>query len=128
MHIAGEDHGTGENMWIGHDVDASAGVESALDAIVDEAVLRPPASATALMKERAAWTREQLSDTGATGLFSFVREHDDGPLWDYPSQARVARDAGIPSVMLPRQVGMDPAAIAGAIEALTDDKRQDAPA
>jgi benzoyl-CoA reductase/2-hydroxyglutaryl-CoA dehydratase subunit BcrC/BadD/HgdB len=61
---------------------------------------RGPAAATASIGRRAAVTAERVRDTGAEVLLAVVREHDEGPAWDFPAQAAAV---DVPGVLLARQ-------------------------
>ncbi|MBB4932649.1 benzoyl-CoA reductase/2-hydroxyglutaryl-CoA dehydratase subunit BcrC/BadD/HgdB [Lipingzhangella halophila] len=59
-----------------------------------------PSAPRASIRRRAAHTADAARACRADALLSYVRDHDDGPLWDFPAQ-RAAAD--LPAVLVDRQ-------------------------
>ncbi|MBW0104523.1 2-hydroxyacyl-CoA dehydratase family protein [Pseudonocardia sp. KRD291] len=117
--IVGEDHDRGDllsTMDVG--VPAGAADVDALDlAVAERYQHNGPSAPRAAIAERAAHTAAALRGRGAAGLLSYVREHDDGPPWDFPAQ----RDAaGVPAAIVERQAYglIDPSELDRALSAL----------
>ncbi|GAA2749365.1 2-hydroxyacyl-CoA dehydratase family protein [Amnibacterium kyonggiense] len=111
--IVGEDHDWGDPVASDDpgDVVPRTREEAAL-AAASARLHGDPASATSSMAARAAATAAGVGRTGARALLAVVRDHDDGPLWDW-SRQRAA--AGVPAVLVR---GDDPAAVLDGLETL----------
>ncbi|WP_349898825.1 2-hydroxyacyl-CoA dehydratase family protein [Parafrigoribacterium soli] len=114
--VVGEDHDWGDPLL--SDVLPSR-LDENRDALLRELVLArlggAPASASSTMAARAQATREGIFASGARGLLSVVRPHDEAPAWDWRLQSRLA---GVPAVMLRGDAAEDEAQIVTAVESL----------
>ncbi|MFF3039182.1 2-hydroxyacyl-CoA dehydratase [Arthrobacter citreus] len=90
--IVGEDHDAGDAAWIGQTVDAASPGE-AFYALAELHAQRPPSASRSLTSERTEHLLTEVRRTGAAGVVALVRDLDDGPVWDLPSQ-REALAAG----------------------------------
>jgi len=90
--IVGEDHDAGDAAWIGQTVDAASPGE-AFSALAELHAQRPPSASRSLTSERTDHLLAEVRRTGAAGVVALVRDLDDGPVWDLPSQ-REALAAG----------------------------------
>ena len=90
--IVGEDHDAGDAAWLGQTVDAASPGE-AFRALAELHAQRPPSASRSLTSERTEHLLAEVHRTGATGVVALVRDLDDGPVWDLPSQ-REALAAG----------------------------------
>lgn len=83
--VAGEDHDAGDAAWIGQTVDAASPGE-AFRALAELHAQRPPSASRSLTSERTDHLLAEVRRTGADGVVALVRDLDDGPVWDLPSQ------------------------------------------
>ncbi|MGK3708969.1 2-hydroxyacyl-CoA dehydratase [Arthrobacter sp. IK3] len=90
--MVGEDHDAGDAAWIGQTVDAASPGE-AFRALAELHAQRPPSASRSLASERTEHLLAEVRRTGAAGVVALVRDLDDGPVWDLPSQ-REALAAG----------------------------------
>ncbi|MEB7504949.1 2-hydroxyacyl-CoA dehydratase family protein [Arthrobacter koreensis] len=90
--VAGEDHDAGDAAWIGQTVDAASPGEAFI-ALAELHAQRPPSASRSLTSERTEHLLAEVRRTGAAGVVALVRDLDDGPVWDLPSQ-REALTAG----------------------------------
>lgn len=114
--VVGEDHDWGDPILSDR---LPARVEQGRDELLRELVLArlrgAPASASSTMVARAEATREGIQVSGARGLLSVVRTHDEAPAWDWKRQHE---RAAVPGVMLRGDAAEDPEQIVAAIESL----------
>ncbi|RNL87612.1 2-hydroxyacyl-CoA dehydratase family protein [Halostreptopolyspora alba] len=92
--VVGEDHDWGD---LGHHRRVGEPTELAL---AERYQRNGPSAPRASIQRRAAHTAAAARASGAEALLSYVRDHDDGPLWDFPEQRAAA---GLPAVMVERQ-------------------------
>ncbi|SFN37396.1 Benzoyl-CoA reductase/2-hydroxyglutaryl-CoA dehydratase subunit, BcrC/BadD/HgdB [Pseudonocardia ammonioxydans] len=114
--VVGEDHDRGDLLAatdVGDPGDP-AGLELAL---AERYQHNGPAAPRASIAERAAHTAARVRSRDAAGLLGYVREHDDGPPWDWAAQRAAA---GVPAALLERQPygRVDPDALDRAVRAL----------
>ncbi|MCC9195219.1 2-hydroxyacyl-CoA dehydratase family protein [Arthrobacter sp. zg-Y916] len=91
--VAGEDHDAGDAAWIGQTVDAASPGE-AFSALAELHALRPPSASRSLASERTDHLLAEVRRTGAAGVVALVRDLDDGPVWDLPSQREALAASG----------------------------------
>jgi hypothetical protein len=114
--IVGEDHDWGDPI-LSDDLPARVdlGREQLLRDLALARLGGAPASASSTMAARASATRDGIIATGARGLLSVVRPHDEAPAWDWRLQS--AR-AGVPAAMVRGEAADDPQQIVAAVESL----------
>lgn len=98
--IVADDHDTGDSTWIvptGADR-ADADLGAMIGALARAHARRPPSAARSRSAVRADHLLAQVEATGARGVLSLAREHDDAPAWDAPVQDAALRRADIPFV------------------------------
>lgn len=114
--VVGEDHDWGDPIL----TDGPVGMVPQTRAEAAEAValgrLRgAPASPTSSMAARAAATADGVRRSGARALLAVIREHDDGPAWDWSRQRRAV---DVPAVLVRGAAAGDPDAVLGALDEL----------
>ncbi len=97
--VVGEDHDWGDLLAVRSvgPTDRPGGAELAL---AERYQHNGPAGPRAAIAARAAHTAAEAAACGAELLVSYVREHDDGPPWDFPAQRAAT---GLPAVLVDRQ-------------------------
>ncbi|MCC3298463.1 2-hydroxyacyl-CoA dehydratase family protein [Arthrobacter caoxuetaonis] len=91
--VAGEDHDAGDAAWLGETVDAASPGE-AFSALAELHAQRPPSASRSLASERTEHLLAEVRRTGAAGVVALVRDLDDGPVWDLPSQREALAASG----------------------------------
>ncbi|SDO41589.1 Benzoyl-CoA reductase/2-hydroxyglutaryl-CoA dehydratase subunit, BcrC/BadD/HgdB [Klenkia soli] len=94
-HVAGEDHDRGDLA-----LTVQVPAEPTAGALALARQRRGPASPTASVPDRAAWTTAEAARCGAHVVLSLVRAHDEAPGWDVPAQRRALAACGVPLVTL----------------------------
>lgn len=119
--VTSEDHDRGALELTVRVDRASAGDVGEWYAAIAEAYLRRgPDAPTASAVSRASWAASTLPSSRAEGVLSYVRRHDEAPLWDWPRLRDAAASAGLPAVLLRDQASApDPEQLGGALASLS---------
>lgn len=81
---------------------------------------RGPEATTASALERSRWAAATVRRTQARAVLSYVRRHDEAPLWDFPHLRAIAQAEGVPAVLLRDQgPGPDPVQLQQTLDALS---------
>ena len=93
--VVGEDHATGDPVWIG-DAVVGKDMNEIFWALATRHTTRPPLASRSPSSARATQLVTDVQRTVAMQVLCLVRELDDAPLWDLPAQRQALKRIDIP--------------------------------